>query len=165
MGGRDAGNGFRPWPLLACLVALAPAAVRADPPDRVRLLLRNNHIVLVIPDGPEYRPVVDSPVYEAYATEHATDCARPPVVATRKDVQVYYRTSSGPQTGAVRFELLVGPQGSVLAFQLLEAPGGYALYSVIKAVRDWTFVPGETADGQPTYCRYRYGFRFVAEES
>jgi hypothetical protein len=145
-----------------CLVLAAPEPADAGAPDRVSIFLRSNHIHLRIPDGPEYQAEVNSPVYETYAKEHATECARPPIIAGRDEVGVYYKTSQGPQTGVVRFEVLVDPTGHVVAFQVLESPGGYALYSVIKSVRDWTFVPGETEGGKATYCRYQYGFRFVA---
>lgn len=148
-----------PIVLGAMLLAAPPAT--AAPPEQVRLFLNKNRIYLRIPDGPQYPASIDSPVYESYATERAARCAQPPAVRERTEIRQFYRPEKGGETGRVRLELLVSPAGRVVAVQLRESPGSLAVYSVIHAVKDWTFDPGRKADGEPTYCRFEFTVDFV----
>ena len=146
-----------------CLAAAAfagPGPAQADT-DQVYLFLRNNHIYLRVPDGPTYRAIVDSPVYEEYAGSRVTDCAAQPQPTSRKPIEVYYKTGHGPQFGAAEFELLVNPRGAVAAVQIRKSPGGYALYSALKAIQEWTFGPGTDQAGAATWCRYQLRVNFV----
>jgi TonB family protein len=143
----------------AILLATQPATAAA--PEQVKLFLNKNKIYLRIPDGPQYPASIDSPVYESYASERAARCEQPPEVQARTEIRQFYRPEKGGETGRVRLELLVSPAGRVVAVQLRESPGSLAVYSVIHAVKDWTFDPGLTEDGEPTYCRFEFTVDFV----
>jgi TonB family protein len=148
-----------PIVLGAILIAARPAI--AAPPEQIKLSLNRNKIYLRIPDGPQYPASIDSPVYESYATERAARCEQPPELRERTEIRQFYRPEKGGETGRVRLELLVSPAGRVVAVQLRESPGSLAVYSVIHAVKDWTFDPGRTEDGEPTHCRFEFTVDFV----
>ncbi|HQR23324.1 MAG TPA: hypothetical protein PL152_00300 [Steroidobacteraceae bacterium] len=152
--------------LVLWLGLTAAAVVVADDLRQAHLFLRSNHIYIRIPDGPEYRVEVDSPVYEEYAREHGADCETPPEVREKVEIRQFYKPSKGGVPGRVRVELLVGPAGRVVAIQALESgAGGLSLYSVLYATRRWIFEPGRDRSGQAAFCRYPVSVEFVLPDT
>lgn len=149
--------------IVTTLAVHAPVGAWAEKPAHAQVFLRQNRIHVRIPGGPTYAAEVNSPVYEEYMEARAVDCVKAPVLRSDpKKVGIFYKTSRGADLGIVRFELLVNPEGRVEAVQLRESAGAFAAYSVLAAVVQWEFEPGQ-ADDAPAYCRMSHAYNFVSE--